>query len=150
MTNNRYRPYWELCEDIEIWTCRYESYQAQYKAIKKMARLEGPRDIQGIDYTQPKVTSSGNQMGILEGLDRLRELESHLYLHSEAIGKMEEQKERMEKQLKDLVGLEYRVIYMRDIEGKSLKKISEELNYNYQYIREIASRNLQRTYNFKK
>lgn len=150
MTNNRYRPYWELCEDIEIWTCRYESYKAQYKAIKKMARLEGPKDINGIDYSQPVVSSSGNQMDILEGLDRLRRLEHHLYIHSEAIEKMREEKEKMEKQLKDLVGLEYRVIYMRDIEGKSLKEIAIELNYNYQYIREVASRNLQRTYNFSK
>lgn len=147
---NRYRPYWELCEDIEIWTCRYESYQAQYKAIKKMARLEGPRDIQGIDYSQPVVSSSGNQMDILEGLDRLRKLESHLYLHSEAIEKMREQKEKMEKQLKNLVGLEYRVIYMRDIEGKSLRTIAKELKYSYQYIREISSRNLQRAYSFSK
>lgn len=146
MTNDRYKPYWELCEDIDIWTYRYESYKAQYKAIKQMARLEGPKEIRGIDYTQPKVSSSGNQFDTLEALELLRKLESHLYLHSEAIEKMQEEKEKMEKKLKDLVGLEYRVIYMRDIEGKSLKDISKELNYNYQYIREIASRNLQRTY----
>ena len=150
MTNNRYRPYWELCEDIEIWTCRYESYKAQYKAIKKMARLEGPKDINGIDYSQRVVSNSGHQMDILEGLDKLRKLESHLYLHSEAIESMREQKEKMEKQLKDLVGLEYRVIYMRDIEGKSLKKISEELNYNYDYVREVSSRNPQKTHSFSK
>lgn len=141
MTNNRYKPYWELCEDIDIWTSRYESYKAQYNAIRKMARLEGPKDIEGIDYTQPKVTSSGNQMDIVEALELLRRLESHLYLHSEAIEKMEEEKKNMEKKLKDFVGLEHKVIYLRDLENKSLVNISKELGYSYDYIKEISARN---------
>lgn len=150
MTNNRYKPYWELCEDIDIWTYRYESYKAQYSAIKKMGRLDGPKDVVGIDYSQPKVTSSGNQMDILESLEILRKLESHLYLHSEAIEKMREEKENMERKLKDFVGLEYRIIYMRDIEGKKLKDISKELNYSYDYVREISSRNPHSPHNINK
>ena len=150
MTNNRYKPYWELCEDIDIWTSRYESYKAQYKAIRKMARLEGPKNISGIDYTQPRVTSSGNQMDIVEAIELLGKLESHIFLHSEAIEKMEEEKESMERKLKDFVGLEYRIIYMRDIEGKRLKDISEELKYSYDYIREISSRNPQNPHKINK
>jgi hypothetical protein len=30
---------------------------------------------------------------------------------------------------------------MRDIKGKSLKKIADELGYSYQYIKEISARN---------
>lgn len=141
MTNNRYKPYWELCEDIEIWTSRYESYRAQYKAIVAMARLEGPKYIEGIDYSQPRVTSSGNQLDIVDALELLRKLESHLLLHGEAIEKMEEEKENMEKKLKDFVGLEHKVIYLRDLENKSLMDISKELGYSYDYIKEISARN---------
>lgn len=141
MTNNRYTPYWELCEDIDIWKSRYESYKAQYNAIIKMARLEGPQHVKGIDYTQPRVTSSGNQMDILNAIELLSKLESHLYLHSEAIMRMEEEKLNMEKSLKDFIGLEYKVMYLRDIEGKSLINISKELGYSYDYIKEISARN---------
>lgn len=150
MTNNRFKPYWELCEDIEIWTCRYESYQAQYKALKKMARLDGPKEIGSIDYSQPRVSGGGGQIDLAEAIEKLQRIQSHLFLHSEAIERMEEQKNKMEKKLKDLVGLEYRIIYMRDVEGKKLKDIANELNYSYPYIREIASRNLQNTYKNKK
>ncbi|NBI08227.1 hypothetical protein [Senegalia massiliensis] len=141
MTNNRFKPYWELCEDIEIWTYRYESYRAQYKALVKMVNLDGPKHIKGVDYSQPRVSGGGGQIDLAEAIERLQRIESNLFLHSEAITKMEEEKEKMEKKLKDLVGLEYRVIYMRDIEGKKLKDIASELNYSYDYIKEISARN---------
>lgn len=150
MTNNRFKPYWELCEDIEIWTYRYESYMAQYKALKKMAKLDGPQEIGSIDYSQPRVSGGGGQIDLAEALERLGRIESHLFLHSEAITRMQEEKENMEKKLKDLVGLEYRVMYMRDMEGKKLKDIAIELNYSYDYIREISSRNPHSTHKKEK
>ncbi|WP_130806505.1 hypothetical protein [Senegalia massiliensis] len=137
MNDDRFKPYWELCEDIEIWTNRYESYQIQFKALKKLANLDGPKDISAIDYSQPYVKGSG-QLSFDEILDKLKKLESHMVLHSNTINEMLDKKESMEEQLKELKGLKYKVAYKRDIEGKTLKAIAEELNYNYNYIRRIA------------
>lgn len=66
---------------------------------------------------------------------------------TEKLEKLEEQlkfKEaaefRLKEQLARYEGLEYKVLYRRYVEGKSLKDIAEELNYSYDYIREIAVR----------
>ncbi|WP_050613317.1 hypothetical protein [Bacillus testis] len=61
------------------------------------------------------------------------------HLHEELNIKTASQ-QRIEGQLKKYKGLEYKVFYGRYIEGKSLKDIAEELNYNYDYIREVACR----------
>lgn len=66
---------------------------------------------------------------------------------TEKIEKLEEQlmiKEatefRLKAQLARYEGLEYKVLYRRYVLGESLKDIAEDLNYNYDYIRQIAVR----------
>ncbi len=49
-------------------------------------------------------------------------------------------KQDMDKHIHSLEGLEYKVAYRRFIEGKSYKEIADELGYNYDYIRHVASR----------
>ena len=46
--------------------------------------------------------------------------------------------ERLKERLMQYKGLEYKIYYMRYVECKTLKEISEELNYNYAYIRRLA------------
>jgi len=145
MSKDRFKPYWELCEDIEIWKCRYESYLIQFKALKKLASLDGPSDITGIDYSQTYVKGSG-QLSFDEILDKLKKIESHMFLHSETIKKMEEKKEKMEKQLEELKGLDYQVAYMRDFKGMKLADIAAELDYSYYWIRKISERNPKRAH----
>lgn len=65
----------------------------------------------------------------------------------EEIEKLEQRIEEKRKlandirdKLEQLQGLEKRVAYMRDIEGKSLIEIADELGYSYSWIRKISSR----------
>lgn len=134
------KSYKDLCEEIEIWKERVKAYEAEIRALKKLAKVYGPSDVKGIDYSQPKVQNT-NQIGFEEFLERLYKLEHHIYIHEEAIESMIKAKAKIEEHLKSLEGIDQQVVYMRDIEGKKLMDIAEELGYSYDYIREISSRN---------
>lgn len=134
------KSYEELCEEIEIWKWRVEAYKTEIKALKKLAKVYGPGGVKGIDYSQPKVQST-HQIGFEEFLERLHKLENHIYIHEEAIKNMEKCRKNIEERIKKLEGIDYKVVYMRDIEGKKLMDIAEELGYSYQYIKEVSARN---------
>jgi len=134
------KSYKDLCEEIEIWKWRVKAYKAEIKALKKLAKVYGPSDVKGIDYSQPKVQNT-NQIGFEEFLERLYKLEHHIYIHEEAIKNMEKCRKNMEERIKKLEGIDQKVVYMRDIEGKTLVQIAEELGYSYDYIKEISARN---------
>lgn len=139
--------YKDLCDEIEMWKERLKTYEVQIEAIRKLAKLDGPpSDISGIDYSQPSVQGA-RQIGFEEALEMLGKLESHIYLHQQAIANMEKSKREIEEKIKGLEGLDKRVVYMRDIEGMTLKDIAEKLGYSYDYIREISSKN-KRTHNY--
>lgn len=134
------KSYKDLCREIEIWKTRVEAYKAEIKALKKLAKVYGPGDVKGIDYSQPKVQNT-NQIGFEEFIIRLQKLENHIYIHEEAIGNMIKAKEKIEEHLENLEGIDQKVVYMRDIEGKKLMDIAEQLGYSYDYIKEISARN---------
>jgi len=134
------KSYKDLCSEIEIWKERLKTYEIQIEAIKKLAKLDGPKHITGIDYTQPYVDGT-SQIGFEEALEMLWKIESHIYLHQQAIANMEKSKKKIEERIKDLEGIDQKVIYMRDIEGMKLKDIAEALDYSYDYIKEISARN---------
>lgn len=134
------KSYKDLCTEIEIWKERVKAYEAEIKALKKLAKAYGPSEVKGIDYTQPRVDKT-NQIGFEEFIERLQKLESHIFIHLEAIANMEKSREKMEEKIKQLEGIDQQVVFMRDIKGKSLVEIADELGYSYQYIKEISARN---------
>lgn len=134
------KSYKDLCEEIEIWKERLKTYEIQLKTIIKLAKLDGPSDITAIDYSKPYVDGT-RQIGFEEALEMLHKIESHIYLHKEAIANMEKSKKKIEEEIKKLEGLDKKVVYMRDIEGKTLKEIADELGYSEIYIKKISARN---------
>lgn len=134
------KSYKELCEEIEMWKWRVEAYKAEVKALVKLAKADGPQYVKGIEYSQPRAQGT-SQIGFEEFLFRLQQLESHILLHEETIAAMIKSKLKIEEHLAKLEGIDKSVVYMRDIKGKSLVDIAEELGYSYQYIKEISARN---------
>lgn len=134
------KSYKDLCNEIEAWKYRVEAYKEEVKALKKLAKVDGPGEVRGLDYSQPAVQGSG-QLAFEEYLIRLMKLENHIYIHEEAIGRMTKSKDRIKKKLEELEGLDKKVVYMRDLGNKSLVDISNELGYSYDYIKEISARN---------
>ena len=69
-------------------------------------------------------------------LQRIHELEKQLEFYTEL-------KNDMDTCLNRLTGLEYKIAYMRFVEGKTYKEIADELGYSYGYIRNLATRTRQ-------
>lgn len=137
--------YKDLCTEIQGIEARIKAYREHKKLLMKILQA-GPRDITGIDYQKEYVQSSGQPgmeeslPSIAEMINELKIIEHHLEIHSAALEKMYEAQKEMQDSIEQLEGLEKKVIYMRDIEGKKLIDISEKLGYDYCYIRQISSR----------
>jgi hypothetical protein len=65
--------------------------------------------------------------------DRLRDVEETLF-HKKGI------KSQIEKRMIAFDGLEYQVMYKRDIEGKYLDQIADELGYSHAWIKKVSMR----------
>jgi DNA-directed RNA polymerase specialized sigma24 family protein len=71
--------------------------------------------------------------------ERLGKLEEKLELVKYAMDKLERQKNEIDDKLQNLEGIRYKVAYMRDIEGKKLSDIAEELGYGIDRIKQISA-----------
>lgn len=134
------KSYKDLCKEIKMWEWRSKAYEAEIDALKKLAKLCGPGEIRAIDYTQPSVQGT-SQIGFEEALIRLSQLENHIFIHESAIQRMKESRDYIEEAIKELDGIDKKVVYMRDIEEKVLKDIADELGYSEIYIKKISARN---------
>lgn len=63
-----------------------------------------------------------------------------IYLQEEILKGLVKTKNKVDEKLKTLKGLEYKVMYLKMVEGMNLQEIASKLGYSYQYIREIASK----------
>ncbi len=134
------KSYKELCKELYIWKERLETYKIQLEAIKKAGKLYGPGDIKGVDYTQPYVDGT-SQISFEAALKQMQKIENHIMLHQDTIDKLERSKKKIEEYIKTLDGLDRKVVYMRDVEGKKLADIAEELGYSEIYIKKISAKN---------
>lgn len=133
------KSYRDLCEEIEIWEERLKAYEVQKEAIRKLAKLDGPQPITGIDYSQPNVQNT-SQIDFFTAIEWINKIDNNIYLHQETIKRLNESKEKIEKHINNLEGLDKKVAYMKYIEGKTLKEISYELGYSYDHIRRVNSK----------
>src|SRR5699024_2375991 len=134
------KSYKDLCNEINFWKSRLKSYEIQLEAIKKEGKLYGPGEIKAIDYSQPYVDGT-SQISFEAALKQMQKIESHIYLHQNTIERLEKFKKEIEDNIMELEDLDKKVVYMRDIEGKKLVDIAEELGYTHQYIKEVSARN---------
>ncbi len=73
-------------------------------------------------------------------IEELGRLESIIFLQTEILDNLNKLREDLINSTKELEGIEYKVVVMHNLEGKTLREISEELGYSYQYIREVHQR----------
>ncbi|MED4399796.1 hypothetical protein [Metabacillus fastidiosus] len=83
---------------------------------------------------------SSNCMGmdkVAENLDRIIEKHNNLEKLLDLNTRL---KEQAEKVIASFEGIDYKVAYKRFVEGKTLEKIAEELEYSVQGVKKISSR----------
>lgn len=130
--------YKDLCLEIDIQKIRVREIENEIRQLKKL--LEGPKELTGIDYSK----QPGGQI-IHIPLDRIFDravrLEKKLNIEKEILKEKIKAKKKIDERLLKLKGLDYKVVYMRDIEGKTLQQIADELGYSKRWIEKISARN---------
>jgi len=115
---------------------RIEGYEKEKEIIlKKINR--GPSELKAISYG-----NIGNASPEFTSLDRiikyLHQLDNLIYLDNTIMEGMEKRKDTIDKQLKDLKGIKYKIAYKKLAEGKTYKEIAIELNRNYDWVRHVG------------
>ena len=123
------RLYYDLTKEIEIYELRLIDLESELKRAHRLC-FEGrlPSSPLPVHVPLDKAISQYDDV-----VAKIRETSNHL-----AQKKLIRQ--RIEDNLRDFKGVEYRVVFMRDIEGKPLSKIADELGYSYSYVSSISSR----------
>lgn len=73
-------------------------------------------------------------------LIRMKEICDQVEMYSTMLEKKEEARKEIEGRLNQFEGLEQKVAYLRDIEGKTLAEIAADLGYSLIWIKKISAR----------
>lgn len=116
--------YHDLCKEIDIFEMRISDleweYEFWYRACFGAGRkLSAPLDI---------------------CLERMERICDQVETYSTILEEKEKTRKAIEERLNKFDGLEHKVSYMRDVEGKTLAEIAADLGYSYDWIRKIGSR----------
>lgn len=131
--------YMDLCREIEIYEMRLESLIAQKNAILD-GWLKPISDISGIDYSKPRIQENHCKLDMVEQLPHIEALEKDIEKYQLLLQRVKMCKLAIEDRISIMEGIEYKIAYMRIIDGKNLKIIAKELNYSYGYIRQLAKK----------
>lgn len=135
------RCYMDLCKEIEKYEDRLEALIGQKESM--MERWMKPlSDLSGVDYTRPKVQGGKQRMDMEEELVHLAEAEDGIEKYQALLRKLKECRDRIKESIDATTDIAYKIAFKKMVEDKSLLVISEELNYSYNYIRNISSKRL--------
>jgi len=73
-------------------------------------------------------------------IEEIGKLESMIYVQEEMLKGLYKAKQSIDDRLKGLEGLEYKITYLKYVEGLNLQQIASKLGYSYQYIREVNAK----------
>jgi len=130
------KSYIELCDEIEMWTFRKETIEDQ---VSYLMDKNKPKDIGAIDYSAP-TGGSDVVLDFEELVNNIAPMQNEIQRLDSLIQRLSKSKILIEKKLEDAEGIDYQIIYKKYVEGKSLKVVSDELNYSYAWIRAKVSK----------
>lgn len=130
--------YKDLINLIEQHKGIIEGVEEEIKYLQKQLHATDPHELTGMNMDgQPKRNLSPISIDrCVEGIQRCQHL---IEIEQEQIRKLEGKKAEIEGKLNELEGLYFKVAVMRDIEGKNLKQIADELGYAEGYIKNISA-----------
>lgn len=129
------KTYKELQLEKDIIHLRINQLKEQQRLLSK--ELRGPKDIAAIDYSKDRGTGIAPRP-LEDVLVETMQIDSMIYLEEEKLKNTERTIKAIDDKLKNFEGLRYKVAYMREVEEKSLQEISDELNHEYGYIKNIS------------
>ena len=120
--------YTDLCEEIEALQARAEGLEEQLKIAYKMC-YDGK--MPGDSFSRIPLDKA------IESYDSVSTKLSQVYI---ILNKMKETKERMEKSIGKLTGLENQVAYRRTVMRQTIRQIASDMGYSEGYVRNVSYR----------
>lgn len=125
--------YKDLKTELELTKDRMDMLQEEREVYIKLMKKGCPGELSGQAYSDmPK--GSRNDMSLDRIVNEISKIDSMLYIESERLRVIERYEKEISSKLKKLEGLEYKVMYMKEIEGLSNQEIANKLGYSYQTI----------------
>lgn len=129
--------YSDLCIEIDIARARVEGLEGQKAALNKL--LEAPAELTGMQYNDMP-SGSYNYLSLDRIVEAVYKINSTLDIEKSLLKGMLHTQEKMEEKLKGLIGIEYKIVYKRELENKTICRIAEELNYSSKQIGRIIKK----------
>ena len=130
------KSYIELCEELEMWNTRKETIEDQ---VNYLMDKNKPHDICGIDYSMP--TGGTNVVLDFEELiNNITPMQNEVEKIDKLIQRLNESKNIIEDKLEKAEGIDYKIIYKRYVEGKTLKVVAKEIGYSYDWIKKKSAK----------
>lgn len=122
--------YTDLCKEIEILDLRADELEKEARVCLRTVWTGEP----------PSDRSTYVHIPLDKALKRYEEVMQKLCDVQEVLRNKRIVKAQIEQRISEFDGLEYKVAYLRDIQGKPLDEIADKLGYSYAWIRKISYR----------
>ncbi|WP_419877689.1 hypothetical protein [Brevibacillus centrosporus] len=114
--------YNDLCKEIDIFEIRINDLEREYKFW----------------YHACFGSSRKVSVPLNVCLDRMEVICDQVEAYSTILEEKEKTRKSIEERMNEFDGLEYKVRYMRDVEGKTLAEIAADLGYSYSWVKKIS------------
>jgi len=135
---DRLKSYRDLLKEIELWEIRLWDLKNERRVLLK--RMLKPPEMKLCASYDFMPRGGAEILNFPDAWNRVQELDRKIEECETVLAQKKEAKARMEKVISEFDSLEYQVAYKRDIEGKPLYIVAEELGMSYPWIRKISMR----------
>jgi len=135
-----YGTYDELCKEIEIYEECLSSYKSELRKLRRIMLRNGSPRMRLVSQIDGLPKGQGDKEPFINLAQRYLDIENRINDIEDILDLKREAKARIELRLNGLKGLDYQIVFKRDIEGKTLKQIADELKYSYDWIRERSAK----------
>ncbi|QZY56696.1 hypothetical protein [Crassaminicella profunda] len=131
--------YKDLCTDIDVHKCIVQDIEHELIQLKKLL-LKGPQDIKGIDYSREPGSGQVIHISMDRILDRIDRIEKRLEVENGILEQKKVAKKEIGEKLKNLIGLEHKIMYYRVVEGLTVEKVAEKVDRSERQIYRILKK----------
>lgn len=132
--------YHDLLKEIEIIELRLEDLKSEQRKLRRILDAPDTPSAMIASYGKERVQSSPYWMTLLHVEERYEEISKLIRPLEDTFSRKLLTKRQIEEKLNEFEGLEYKIIYAYEMQGKPLYQVADELGYSYDWIRQVYSR----------
>lgn len=130
----------DLQIEIEIHETRINEMEREREFLRKSMYANAPKFNPTASYEGDRVQGGLVPLPLDKIIERLNKIDDSLSVLYEILNEKKKVREKIERMIEQMEGLEYKVAYMRDMKGMKLQQIADELGYSHDHIRRVSSR----------